>query len=190
MIWDPFQAAAEAATGARTLADGTGIVSNYQFYFASNKYSEANQPVSMRSSTNSARSTTGPRAIPMPSPRCCRALGIDSRRRGSVGGRAYGIKPINDVIIEPAASRRRVFELLLIPRRSTSDATKCQTISKVIEMQYSGSCRPTATAAISGPRRRARGQLQLSAPDRAGGRPARLFRRAAADRATAARIPG
>jgi sulfonate transport system substrate-binding protein len=35
VIWDPFQAAAEAATGARTLADGTGIVANYQFYFAS-----------------------------------------------------------------------------------------------------------------------------------------------------------
>src|SRR3954468_7037851 len=30
VIWDPFQAAAEAATGARTLADGTGIVANYQ----------------------------------------------------------------------------------------------------------------------------------------------------------------
>ncbi len=39
VIWDPFQAAAEAATGARTLADGT-----------------------------SARSMTGPRAIFMPSP--------------------------------------------------------------------------------------------------------------------------
>ena len=35
VIWDPFQAAAEAATGARTLADGTGIVANYQFYFLS-----------------------------------------------------------------------------------------------------------------------------------------------------------
>src|ERR1700694_2274647 len=32
VIWDPFQAAADVATGARTLADGTGIVSNYQFY--------------------------------------------------------------------------------------------------------------------------------------------------------------
>ena len=40
VIWDPFQAAAEAATGARTLADGTGIVSNYQFYFASKKFVE------------------------------------------------------------------------------------------------------------------------------------------------------
>jgi sulfonate transport system substrate-binding protein len=40
VIWDPFQAAAEAATGARTLADGTGIVSNYQFYFSSKKFLE------------------------------------------------------------------------------------------------------------------------------------------------------
>ena len=38
VIWDPFQAAAEAATGARTLADGTGVVSNYQFYFSSKKF--------------------------------------------------------------------------------------------------------------------------------------------------------
>ena len=38
MIWDPFEAAAEAATGARILADGTGIVANYQFYFSSKKF--------------------------------------------------------------------------------------------------------------------------------------------------------
>jgi len=41
VIWDPFQAAAEAATGAKTLADGTGIVSNYQFYFSSKKFLES-----------------------------------------------------------------------------------------------------------------------------------------------------
>jgi sulfonate transport system substrate-binding protein len=33
VIWDPFQAAAEKATGARVLADGTpNVVNNYQFY--------------------------------------------------------------------------------------------------------------------------------------------------------------
>lgn len=33
VIWDPFQAAAEKATGARVLADGTpGVVNNYQYY--------------------------------------------------------------------------------------------------------------------------------------------------------------
>lgn len=45
VIWDPFQAAAEAATGARTIADGTGIVANYQFYFASKKFLQADRGI-------------------------------------------------------------------------------------------------------------------------------------------------
>lgn len=39
-IWDPFQAAAEKTIAARQLADGTGIVSNYQFYFASRPFAD------------------------------------------------------------------------------------------------------------------------------------------------------
>ncbi|WP_234053143.1 MULTISPECIES: sulfonate ABC transporter substrate-binding protein [unclassified Xanthobacter] len=39
-IWDPFQAAAEKTIEARTLADGTGIVSNYQFYFTTKAFAE------------------------------------------------------------------------------------------------------------------------------------------------------
>lgn len=38
VIWDPFQAAAETAISARTLADGTDTVSNYQFYLASQTF--------------------------------------------------------------------------------------------------------------------------------------------------------
>jgi len=41
-IWDPFQAAAEAATGARSLTNGEGIVSNHQFYFTTEKFAEVN----------------------------------------------------------------------------------------------------------------------------------------------------
>ncbi|MFG1178881.1 sulfonate ABC transporter substrate-binding protein [Xanthobacter sp. DSM 14520] len=37
-IWDPFQAAAEKTIAARQLADGTGIVSNYQFYFSTRAF--------------------------------------------------------------------------------------------------------------------------------------------------------
>jgi sulfonate transport system substrate-binding protein len=40
-IWDPFQAAAEAATEAKTLADGTDIVPNHQFYLSSQKFLES-----------------------------------------------------------------------------------------------------------------------------------------------------
>ena len=45
VIWDPFQAAAEAATGARTLTDGTNIVANYQFYFSSKKFLDTNPKI-------------------------------------------------------------------------------------------------------------------------------------------------
>jgi sulfonate transport system substrate-binding protein len=45
VIWDPFQAAAEIATGARTLADGTGLAPNHQFYLAGQKFTEANPQV-------------------------------------------------------------------------------------------------------------------------------------------------
>src|SRR6201994_2251215 len=38
VIWDPYEAAAEASTGARILTDGPGIVSNYQFYFTSKDF--------------------------------------------------------------------------------------------------------------------------------------------------------
>ena len=38
VIWDPFQAAAEAAFNARTLASGEGLVKNYQFFLATRDY--------------------------------------------------------------------------------------------------------------------------------------------------------
>jgi sulfonate transport system substrate-binding protein len=45
VIWDPFQAAAEVAIGARTLADGTGLAPNHQFYLAAQRFTDANPQV-------------------------------------------------------------------------------------------------------------------------------------------------
>jgi sulfonate transport system substrate-binding protein len=45
VIWDPFQAAAEVAVGARTLADATGLAPNHQFYLAGQKFTDANSQV-------------------------------------------------------------------------------------------------------------------------------------------------
>jgi sulfonate transport system substrate-binding protein len=42
VIWDPFQAAAEVAIKARTLANGTGLASNHQFYLATKSFADAN----------------------------------------------------------------------------------------------------------------------------------------------------
>lgn len=45
VIWDPFQAAAEQQLQARTLVDGTGLVSNHQFYLATRPYAEQHPEV-------------------------------------------------------------------------------------------------------------------------------------------------
>ncbi|MDN2714890.1 sulfonate ABC transporter substrate-binding protein [Janthinobacterium sp. SUN120] len=45
VIWDPFLAAAEKQLGARVLADGKGLVANYQFYLASRTYAEKNPEI-------------------------------------------------------------------------------------------------------------------------------------------------
>ncbi len=45
VIWDPFQAAAEAQLQARTLRDGQGLVSNHQFYLAARPFAERNPAV-------------------------------------------------------------------------------------------------------------------------------------------------
>jgi sulfonate transport system substrate-binding protein len=45
VIWDPFLAAAEHQLGARILADGTGVVSNYQFFVASRSYARQNPKI-------------------------------------------------------------------------------------------------------------------------------------------------
>ncbi len=45
VIWDPFQAAAEAQLQARTLRDGQGLVSNHQFYLAARPFAERHPEV-------------------------------------------------------------------------------------------------------------------------------------------------
>jgi sulfonate transport system substrate-binding protein len=45
VIWDPFLAAASAATGARTLRDGEKLVANHQFFLAERSYAGANPKV-------------------------------------------------------------------------------------------------------------------------------------------------
>lgn len=44
-IWDPYLAAAERSTGARILADGTGIAPNRQFYLSRRSFTEANPEI-------------------------------------------------------------------------------------------------------------------------------------------------
>lgn len=127
-IWDPFQAAAEAATGARTLADGEGIVANHQFYFGRRDFVEANGKALdallaelsevdawARSDIKAVAEQLSPSVgIPVP------VLEVALKRQ------SYGIKPIDGkVIAEQQSIADTFFELGLLPKKITiSDAVR------------------------------------------------------------------
>jgi sulfonate transport system substrate-binding protein len=118
VIWDPFQAAAEAATGARTLANGDGLVSNHQFYLGAAPFTQANAPV-----VNTIMDALGevdswakdnPQQV---ADRLSPSVGIPAdvlevavRRFG------YGVKPLDDQVIAEQQSIADTFHALgLIP---------------------------------------------------------------------------
>ena len=119
VIWDPFQAAAEIATGARTLADGTGLAPNHQFYLAGQKFADANPQVidavvaaivdidawaSGRESIVAEQLSAG---IGIPAP----VLEVALKRQ------AYGIRPLDASVVAQQQSIADTFYALgLIPK--------------------------------------------------------------------------
>ncbi|UQD71678.1 sulfonate ABC transporter substrate-binding protein [Bradyrhizobium japonicum] len=119
VIWDPFQAAVEAATGARTLADGTGIVANYQFYFASKKFLAANpEIVDAVLAELSSVDDWAKGDIHAVAEQLAPAIGLSVPVvEVALKRQAYGIRPITDAVI---ADQQQVadafFALNLIPK--------------------------------------------------------------------------
>lgn len=118
-IWDPFQAAAEAATDARTLADGSGIVANTQFYLAAKTFTEASPKVldallaalgevdawAKADITAVAQQLSPSVGIPVA------VLEVALKRQ------AYGLKPIDQSVIDQQQLvADKFFELGLLPK--------------------------------------------------------------------------
>jgi sulfonate transport system substrate-binding protein len=120
VIWDPFQAAAEAATGARTLADGTGIVSNYQFYFSSKKFLDSDpRIVDLVLAQLSEVDDWAKRDIHAVADQLAPTIGLPvAVVEIALKRQAYGIKPITDSVI---ADQQQVadtfFALGLLPKQ-------------------------------------------------------------------------
>jgi sulfonate transport system substrate-binding protein len=128
VIWDPFQAAAEAATGARTLTDGTGIVSNYQFYFSSKKFLESDSGiVDLVLAELSAVDDWAKGDIHAVANQLAPAIGLPvGVVEVALKRQSYGIKPVTDSVI---ADQQRVadtfFALGLLPKQiKISDAAR------------------------------------------------------------------
>ncbi|MFT4080207.1 sulfonate ABC transporter substrate-binding protein [Rhodomicrobium lacus] len=122
VIWDPFQAAAEVTLGARQLADGKGLVDNYQFYFATKKLAEEH-PDAVKAVIEELRSVdawvkTDPKAAAaqlsastsVPAP----ILEVALERQG------YGIVPISDDVVKAQQNIADTFLALgLLPKPIT-----------------------------------------------------------------------
>ncbi|MDX2266158.1 MAG: sulfonate ABC transporter substrate-binding protein [Hyphomicrobiales bacterium] len=122
VIWDPFQAAAEAATGARTIANGEGIVSNHQFYLGARAFVEKNPKAVeallaelsdvdqwVKSDVKAAAAqlsvSTG---IPAP------VVEVALNRQ------SYGIRPISDEVVKAQQDIADTFHALgLLPKKIT-----------------------------------------------------------------------
>jgi sulfonate transport system substrate-binding protein len=119
VIWDPYQASAEVTLAARTLADGTGVVPNNQFYLARKSFAEANPQIvdavidavvatdrwaEGNSAAVAAQLSAG---IGIPAP----VLEIALKRQ------TYGIKPLDDATVAQQQSIADTFYALgLLPK--------------------------------------------------------------------------
>ena len=126
-IWEPFFAAAQRQTGARILADGSGVVSNHQFFLASRPYASKRADVTAIVLEEVAAvdqwAKTNPKeaaAALSPQIRLDQATLELALSRGG-----YGVVPVNDAVL---AEQQRIadsfYDLKLIPRRiNVRDAT-------------------------------------------------------------------
>ena len=122
VIWDPYEAAAEATAGARILADGTGLVANHQFYFSSKKFlnEHAKAVDVVLEALNEADDWTR-NNIEAVAEQLSPSVGLPAAVLAvSLKREAYGILPINDAVI---ASQQRIadtfFGLGLLPKAIT-----------------------------------------------------------------------
>jgi sulfonate transport system substrate-binding protein len=119
VIWDPFLAAAEAATGARVLADGTGVVANTQFYLGARSFIDANPRVievllaQLREVDRWAKTDIGAVATQL-SP----SIGLPVPvLEAALQRQSYGIQPIGaQAIAEQQKIADAFFKLGLLPR--------------------------------------------------------------------------
>lgn len=120
VIWDPYLAAIERQTGARILADGTGLVDNTQFYLASRRFADA-QPTLVRAAIDAlSEADAWARANPAEVARELAPLvGLDAGTVELAARRAsYGAQPVGAKVLASQQAIADTFsELKLIPKQ-------------------------------------------------------------------------
>lgn len=119
-IWDPFLAAAQDATGARTLADGTGLAPNRQFFLAARDFAQG-QPEVLQAVLAQVDATDG--WAERNRDAAARLLAASMRLPQPVIARAvarmgFGVRPLSaEVVADQQRIADTFHDLGLIPRK-------------------------------------------------------------------------
>ena len=118
-IWDPFLAAVEKQTGARQLADGTGVVNDFNYYLAQTEYAQANPQVIRELFANTQEAARFvladvPRAAALIAP----LQGLDTGVvETSLRRYRFGVVPLTPAVVaEQQKIADTFFDLKLIPK--------------------------------------------------------------------------
>jgi sulfonate transport system substrate-binding protein len=118
-VWDPYQAAAEASLDARTLADGTGLVPNTQFYLASQKFLDG-EPKVLDALLDGLREVDqwAKTDIHAVAEQLSPSVGLPAAvLEIALKRQSYGIKPIDpQVLTDQQKIADTLYQLKLIPR--------------------------------------------------------------------------
>jgi len=126
-IWEPFLAAAQRQAGARILADGSGVVSNHQFFLASRPYAAKRADVVAIVLDEVAAVDQWAKTNPEDAAAALQPqIGLDQATLElalSRGG--YGVKPVTDAVLaEQQKIADSFYDLKLIPKHiNVRDAT-------------------------------------------------------------------
>ena len=120
VIWDPYFAAIERQTGARVLADGTGLVDNLQFYLASRRFAAAAPQLVHAVIDSLAEVDAWAKTHPADIARELAPItGLDAATIEIAARRAsYGVVPVSKQVLAGQQTIADTFsELKLIPRQ-------------------------------------------------------------------------
>jgi sulfonate transport system substrate-binding protein len=101
VIWEPYRTAAEMSSGARTLADGRGLVSNHEFFFVTKSFAQEHPKVidvvlgaardvyaeAVKDMAGTAKTFSVAAGFPVP------VMEVALSRRG------FGVEPMSDQVI-------------------------------------------------------------------------------------------
>ncbi|WP_141503470.1 sulfonate ABC transporter substrate-binding protein [Paenibacillus luteus] len=126
VIWEPFYSVAQLATKARVLADGEGLVKNYEFYLASRDFAKSNTKavdviLEQLEETDKWAKDNQPEVAKLLAP----ALGLDTAPlEQALAHRSWGVIRVSDETLQAQQSiADTFFKLELIPSElKVSDA--------------------------------------------------------------------